>query len=101
MHLYYARFIHHFLYDQGLVPQREPFVNLLTQGMVMGQSYQVTETGKYIPREQVDFSGDKPVEKETGAPLTLAWEKMSKSKHNGVDPEVSISYGLSENWTSM
>lgn len=30
-----------------------------------------------------------PVEKNTGAALTVQWEKMSKSKYNGVDPQVS------------
>lgn len=25
--------------------------------------------------------------KETGDPVAISWEKMSKSKHNGVDPE--------------
>ena len=57
MHLYYARFVMHFLYDCGLVPSREPFTNLLTQGMVLGQSFKVKDTGKYISSEQVDFSG--------------------------------------------
>ena len=32
--------------------------------------------------------GKAPVEKETGAALSVQWEKMSKSKYNGVDPQV-------------
>jgi hypothetical protein len=55
MHLYYARFISHFLNKQGLLPSREPFVNLLTQGMVMGQSFQVKKTGKYLRPDQVSY----------------------------------------------
>ena len=39
------------------MPCKEPFVNLLTQGMVMGQSFKVKATGKYLHRDQVDFSG--------------------------------------------
>ncbi len=35
MHLLYARFIHKFFSDLGLVEMREPFSNLLTQGMVI------------------------------------------------------------------
>ncbi len=35
MHLLYARFIHKFLSDSGLVKIREPFSKLLTQGMVI------------------------------------------------------------------
>ncbi|MFN4219990.1 MAG: leucine--tRNA ligase [bacterium] len=34
MHLLYSRFLSHFLYDLGLVPTKEPFENLLNQGMV-------------------------------------------------------------------
>lgn len=35
MHLLYARFINRVLYDMGLVPTKEPFKRLLTQGMVV------------------------------------------------------------------
>ncbi|TDR16875.1 leucine--tRNA ligase [Marinicella litoralis] len=35
LHLLYARFYHKVLRDQGLVHSDEPFVNLLTQGMVL------------------------------------------------------------------
>ncbi len=59
MHLYYARFVSHFLHASGLLQQREPFVSLLTQGMVLGRSYRVKETGKYIPVDRVDLSGTK------------------------------------------
>ena len=34
------------------------------------------------------YIGKKPVEKSTGAQVSTKWEKMSKSKHNGVDPQV-------------
>lgn len=34
--------------------------------------------------------GPKPVEKVTGQAVVTAWEKMSKSKHNGVDPETML-----------
>jgi len=57
MHLYYARFINHFLHDIGLVPTREPFVNLLTQGMVMGRSCRLKRSGKYLKPNEVDWSG--------------------------------------------
>jgi len=33
------------------------------------------------------ITGDKPVEKATKQPLVVSWEKMSKSKFNGVEPE--------------
>ena len=58
LHLYYARFFSHFLHDHGLVPTREPFVNLLTQGMVMGQSFRVKSTGKYCHPSEVEVKGE-------------------------------------------
>lgn len=87
LHLYFARFVSHFLHSLGLLPCREPFRNLLTQGMVNGQSYRVKATGKYISVDEVDFSGKQPVEKQTGEELISEFEKMSKSKYNGVDPQ--------------
>ncbi|MBL4609011.1 MAG: leucine--tRNA ligase [Pseudomonadales bacterium] len=35
LHLLYARFFHRLMRDQGLVKSDEPFLNLLTQGMVL------------------------------------------------------------------
>ncbi|PSN46354.1 putative leucine--tRNA ligase, partial [Blattella germanica] len=90
LHLYYARFFNHFLHSIGLVSHREPFQQLLVQGMVMGKSYRIKGTGQYLPKEQVDLSGPKPVEKGTGKLVVAAWEKMSKSKYNGVDPEMML-----------
>lgn len=58
LHLYYARFISHFLYSLGLVPEREPFKRLLVQGMVMGRSYRVKGTGQYLTEDQVEILGE-------------------------------------------
>jgi len=57
LHLYFARFMSHFLHLLGWLPQREPFKRLLVQGMVMGRSYRVKGTGKYLKPEEIDFSG--------------------------------------------
>ncbi len=35
-HLLYSRFIHKFLFDQGVVPSAEPFQKLFHQGMILG-----------------------------------------------------------------
>lgn len=97
LHLYYARFIGHFLHSLGELPEPEPFKRLLVQGMVMGRSFRVKETGKYLTEgdvEIVDVKKNKAVEKETGKQVVVTWEKMSKSKMNGVDPaEVINEYG--------
>nr|CAI5823146.1 unnamed protein product [Callosobruchus analis] len=98
LHLYYARFVNHFLHSLGLVPEKEPFKRLLVQGMVMGRSYRVKSTGEYLPECKVnviDLKKNKAVTKDTQAPVVIAWEKMSKSRHNGVDPaEMFKQYGI-------
>ncbi|XP_055342942.1 leucine--tRNA ligase, mitochondrial-like [Paramacrobiotus metropolitanus] len=90
LHLFYARFIGYFLYEQGLLPDPEPFKQLLTQGLVMGKSYRNSSTGRYLKPEEIDFLEGKPVEKATQSPVTEDWEKMSKSKYNGLDPDEAI-----------
>ncbi|XP_059613088.1 leucine--tRNA ligase, mitochondrial [Phlebotomus argentipes] len=90
LHLYYARFMNHFLNSIGLVPEKEPFKRLLVQGMVMGRSFRVKGSGKYLPESEVeiiDEKRNKAMEKVSGKPVVVTWEKMSKSKLNGVDPE--------------
>ncbi|XP_029958596.1 leucine--tRNA ligase, mitochondrial [Salarias fasciatus] len=94
MHLYYARFLCHFCRDQGLVAHREPFWKLLVQGLIKGQTFRLAESGQYLKREEIDFTGKEPVALGGGR-VEVTWEKMSKSKHNGLDPqEVVQQYGL-------
>ncbi|CAB0029444.1 unnamed protein product [Trichogramma brassicae] len=91
LHLYYARFISHFLYSLGMLPTREPFKQLLVQGMVMGQSYS-TRDGKYLKADQVTTNAAGTlVDKSSKEPVVTAWEKMSKSKYNGVSPSKMFS----------
>ncbi|XP_011643663.1 probable leucine--tRNA ligase, mitochondrial [Pogonomyrmex barbatus] len=85
LHLYFARFISHFLHSEGLLPCREPFRQLLVQGVVMGKTYQVISTGKYITEDEVVMKEDQ-YKTKSGELVSMHWEKMSKSKHNGVDP---------------
>lgn len=90
LHMYFARFFTHFLNQIGLSPVKEPFQKLIVQGMVKGKSYRVKGSGQYLRQDQVDFSGAKPLEPSSGKAVVVEWEKMSKSKHNGVDPMVII-----------
>ncbi|KAJ8954021.1 hypothetical protein NQ318_004314 [Aromia moschata] len=93
LHLYYARFIAHFLYSLGLLPEREPFKRFLVQGMVMGRTYRIKGTGGIRAGGQ-NLKRNKAAVKETGEPVVVSWEKMSKSKYNGVDPdEMFKTYG--------
>ncbi|XP_069473352.1 leucine--tRNA ligase, mitochondrial [Ambystoma mexicanum] len=95
MHLYYARFFSHFCCDQNMVNHREPFQKLLVQGLIKGQTFKLASTGQYLKREEIDFGGLEPVHKKSGEAVTITWEKMSKSKYNGVDPETLVRrYGI-------
>ena len=58
--------------------------------MVMGQSY-CTKEGKYIRPTEVALTDDGYIEKTSHQPVVTAWEKMSKSKYNGVDPSEMFS----------
>uniref|UniRef100_A0A3B3VZH9 leucine--tRNA ligase n=1 Tax=Poecilia latipinna TaxID=48699 RepID=A0A3B3VZH9_9TELE len=91
MHLYYARFLCHFCRDQGLVTHREPFSKLLVQGLIKGQTFKLAGSGQYLKKEEIEFTGTLHLD----LLLEVTFEKMSKSKHNGLDPqEVVQQYGL-------
>jgi leucyl-tRNA synthetase len=104
LHLLYARFFHKLMRDEGLVQGNEPFVNLLTQGMVVAPTfYRDLEGGKklWINPADVDLEVDAKARplgaklKSDGLPVVIGGtEKMSKSKNNGVDPQAIIdAYG--------
>lgn len=94
LHLLYARFIAKFLSTTHLWPfgsspsiRGEPFRKVLTQGMVHGKTYSDPTTGKFLKPDEVDLSTpSRPIVIATGEQARVSYEKMSKSKYNGVDP---------------
>ncbi|NXN95169.1 SYLM protein, partial [Rhinopomastus cyanomelas] len=95
MHLFYARFFSHFCHDLKMTKHKEPFHKLLVQGIIKNQTFRLPTTGQCVKREEVDLTGAEPVHRKTGEKLRVTWEKMSKSKHNGIDPEELVEeYGI-------
>ena len=94
LHLLYARFISKFLATTPLWPAGaspeilgEPFKRVLTQGMVHGKTYSDPSSGRFLMPDEVNLSNPaNPVVVKTGETATITFEKMSKSKYNGVDP---------------
>ena len=93
LHLLYARFWHKVLFDLGHVTVAEPFGKLFNQGMIRSFAYR-DPRGVYVGYDDIDTSGDKPVQKSTGTELSESVEKMSKSLKNVVNPDdVIADYG--------
>lgn len=89
LHLLYARFFTKALNDRDLLKTKEPFERLLTQGMVQGTTYRNPRTGRYVSPAAVKDESN-PLDPDDGGPLEVLFEKMSKSKHNGVEPAAVI-----------
>ena len=100
LHLLYFRFYHKLLRDQGLVGSDEPATNLLTQGMVVADTYyrdQPNGAKDWINPADVSVLRDErghvvgATLRSDGKPVSIGGtEKMSKSKNNGVDPEAMV-----------
>ncbi|HEX8352430.1 MAG TPA: class I tRNA ligase family protein, partial [Pyrinomonadaceae bacterium] len=105
MHLLYTRFWTKVMRDLGLLSFNEPVRRLMTQGMVVAETFyrEGEDAGSkvYINPADVDVVRDEKgrVREATlvsdGQPVTVGpFEKMGKSKNNGVDPNEMIpAYG--------
>jgi len=97
LHLLYARFFNKLMRDEGLVENDEPFSRLLTQGMVIAETYyRINDDGSkdwFNPvdvRVEHDDKGGavRAVLQTDGQEVSIGGiAKMSKSKNNGVDPQ--------------
>ena len=100
LHLLYSRFFHKLMRDNKLVDSDEPFTHLLTQGMVLAETFfREKETGgqDWFQPTAVNVERDDKA-RVIGATLMAdglpvqsgGITKMSKSKNNGVDPQEMI-----------
>ena len=103
LHLMYARFYQKLMNEAGLTKAREPFASLLTQGMVVAETFyrQVDGELRYFAPAEVEIEHDAKGKivgaraRSDGRLVEVgSIEKMSKSKNNGVDPEDMVArYG--------
>jgi leucyl-tRNA synthetase len=100
LHLLYARFFNKLMRDEGLVDCDEPFTRLLTQGMVVAETFYRTNpdgSKDWFNPADVEIERDekgrvvRAVARSDGDAVTPGGiEKMSKSKNNGIDPQTLI-----------
>ncbi|MCA9711316.1 MAG: class I tRNA ligase family protein, partial [Myxococcales bacterium] len=106
-HLLYSRFWHKVLYDLGHVSHPEPYRRLFNQGIILGAIFvpadparERDEDGRrrIFVQDDVDAREEDGQThytlKQTGEPVRIQWDKMSKSRGNVVNPdEVVEAYG--------
>jgi leucyl-tRNA synthetase len=112
LHLLYARFWHKVLYDCGVLKTKEPFLRLVHQGIILGETEYTgyKANGQWVDadnmdgledvqeveltEEEVGKIGDRYVIKNTSIKVDAKAHKMSKSRGNVVNPEDIIeTYG--------
>ncbi|WP_343128485.1 leucine--tRNA ligase [Buchnera aphidicola (Kurisakia onigurumii)] len=103
MHLLYFRFFHKLLRDCKLINSDEPVKNLICQGMVLSHAfYYINEKKKIVWVNAQKLKIKKDIKGNIQYGVTKKGQniqyaglmKMSKSKNNGIDPDIIISkYG--------
>ena len=93
LHLLYARFFNLLLRDQKLISSSEPFKKLLTQGMVLADAFYALDKNsnpEWVDKDSVIQSGDNLAHQDGRKVSKEGMSKMSKSKLNGIDPNIMI-----------
>lgn len=99
MHLLYFRFFHKLMRDAGLVKSDEPAKRLLCQGMVLADAfYYLGNNGQRIWVSPVDVTVErdekgkivKAIDQHGHKLFYTGMSKMSKSKNNGIDPQLMV-----------
>ena len=100
LHLMYFRFYHRLMRDAGLVEGDEPATRLLTQGMVVADTFYrdrgdgakewINPADVYLQRDERGHVTGATLRADGKPVLIGGIEKMSKSKNNGVDPQVLV-----------
>jgi len=86
LHLLYSRYFMRVLNTLGLIDFKEPFSNLLTQGMVCKETMTCPEHGFIFPEDAL-VDGEKTTCRKCGSDIDVGRViKMSKSKKNVIDP---------------
>ncbi|MBF0234365.1 MAG: leucine--tRNA ligase [Desulfamplus sp.] len=86
LHLLYSRYFMRVLNTLELIDFKEPFTNLLTQGMVSKETLRCPEHGYLFPEEALISEGKATCQK-CGSDVEIGRViKMSKSKKNVIDP---------------
>ena len=86
LHLLYSRFFMRALKKCGYSVPKEPFKNLLTQGMVCHETF-IDENGKWLQPNDVKKKDGNFFTKSGQKVKKGRSEKMSKSKKNTIDPD--------------
>lgn len=93
LHLLYARFFNLLLRDHRLIETTEPFKKLLTQGMVLADAFyskDENDNPEWVSKDLVSGENENLSLKDGRTVFKDGMSKMSKSKLNGIDPNIMI-----------